>query len=182
MWKAHKQAFGAIGRISPSYYVQDGVIPRSKLPEVLAKIEKSGKAHGLVTANVFHAGDGNLHPLILFDERKPDEVEHALACNAEVLEAVIAAGGGAVLRESNRRRMKSAGPVIWLQATAERLSERIAADTTTAGAGLAGEVGVVGHRRFERVEALRHHRPGQSAAVIRLHPHPRGRTGAGQYG
>ena len=93
LWKARKQAFGAIGRISPSYYVQDGVIPRSKLPEVLGKIEASGRKYGLATANVFHAGDGNLHPLILFDERKPEEVEKALACNAEVLEAVIAAGG-----------------------------------------------------------------------------------------
>jgi len=93
LWKARKQAFGAMGRISPSYYVQDGVIPRSKLPEVLAKIEAAGRKQGLVTANVFHAGDGNLHPLILFDERDPTQVEKALACNDEVLEAVIAAGG-----------------------------------------------------------------------------------------
>ncbi|MBI1846888.1 MAG: FAD-binding protein [Candidatus Rokubacteria bacterium] len=93
LWKARKQAFGAVGRISPSYYVQDGVIPRSKLPEVLAKIEASGRKHGLTTANVFHAGDGNLHPLILFDERKPEQIEEALACNEEVLCAVIEAGG-----------------------------------------------------------------------------------------
>jgi len=93
LWKARKQAFGAVGRISPSYYVQDGVIPRSKLPEVLGKIEASGKKHGLTTANVFHAGDGNLHPLILFDERKPEEVTAALACNDEVLSAVVDAGG-----------------------------------------------------------------------------------------
>ncbi len=93
LWKARKQAFGAIGRISPSFYVQDGVIPRTKLPEVLAKIEASGRKHGLATANVFHAGDGNLHPLILFDERDPAQVERALACNDEILQAVIAAGG-----------------------------------------------------------------------------------------
>ncbi|MCW8130316.1 MAG: FAD-binding protein [Planctomycetota bacterium] len=93
LWKARKQAFGAVGRISPSYYVQDGVIPRSKLPEVLGKIEASGRKHGLTTANVFHAGDGNLHPLILFDERVPEQIAHALACNDEVLSAVVEAGG-----------------------------------------------------------------------------------------
>ncbi|MCK6471260.1 MAG: FAD-binding protein [Planctomycetes bacterium] len=93
LWKARKQAFGAVGRLSPSYYVQDGVIPRSKLPEVLAKIQAAGRKHGLTTANVFHAGDGNLHPLILFDERKPEEVERALKCNDEVLAAVVEAGG-----------------------------------------------------------------------------------------
>ena len=93
LWKARKQAFGAIGRISPSFYVQDGVIPRTRLPEVLVKIEASGIKHGLQMANVFHAGDGNLHPLILFDERDPRQVARAMDCNIEVLEAVIAVGG-----------------------------------------------------------------------------------------
>jgi glycolate oxidase len=93
LWKARKQAFGAVGRISPSYYVQDGVIPRTKLPQVLAKIEASGRKFGLMTANVFHAGDGNLHPLIFFDERDPKQVQAALECCSEVLGAVVAAGG-----------------------------------------------------------------------------------------
>ncbi|GMV82273.1 MAG: hypothetical protein AMXMBFR7_34570 [Planctomycetota bacterium] len=93
LWKARKQAFGAVGRLSPSYYVQDGVIPRSRLPGVLAQITASAERHGLVNANVFHAGDGNLHPLILFDERDPRQVEAALACNEEVMSAVIEAGG-----------------------------------------------------------------------------------------
>jgi glycolate oxidase len=93
LWKARKQAFGAVGRISPCYYVQDGVIPRTKLPQVLASISASGRKFGLKTANVFHAGDGNLHPLIFFDERKPEEVQAALDCCAEVLSAVIDAGG-----------------------------------------------------------------------------------------
>ena len=93
LWKARKQAFGAVGRISPSYYVQDGVIPRTKLPQVLAKITASGEKFGLMTANVFHAGDGNLHPLIFFDERDPVQVQNALACCTEVLGAVVDAGG-----------------------------------------------------------------------------------------
>jgi len=93
LWKARKQAFGAVGRISPSYYVQDGVIPRTRLPEVLAKIEASGQKFGLKTGNVFHAGDGNLHPLIFFDERDPKQVQAALDCCSEVLTAVVDAGG-----------------------------------------------------------------------------------------
>jgi glycolate oxidase len=93
LWKARKQAFGAVGRISPSYYVQDGVIPRTRLPEVLAKINASGAKHGLKTANVFHAGDGNLHPLIFFDERDPKQVQAALDCCTDVLTAVVEAGG-----------------------------------------------------------------------------------------
>ncbi|MCZ7644785.1 MAG: FAD-binding protein [Planctomycetota bacterium] len=93
LWKARKQAFGAVGRLSPSYYVQDGVIPRSRLPEVLGRIQASAERHGLINANVFHAGDGNLHPLILFDERVPAQVEAALKCNEEILSAVIDAGG-----------------------------------------------------------------------------------------
>lgn len=93
LWKARKQAFGAIGRICPSFYVQDGVIPRSKLPETLAAIEELGRKYGLVIANVFHAGDGNLHPIILFDERDPKKVEDALACNSEIMMTVIRAGG-----------------------------------------------------------------------------------------
>jgi len=93
LWKARKQAFGAVGRICPSFYVQDGVIPRTKLPETLAKLEALGKKYGLTIANVFHAGDGNLHPLILFDERDPKQVADALLCNSEVMMAVVAAGG-----------------------------------------------------------------------------------------
>ena len=93
LWKARKQAFGAIGRICPSFYVQDGVIPRTKLPEVLAKLQASADKYGLVVANVFHAGDGNLHPIILFDERDPGKVDDALACNEEIMLAVIEAGG-----------------------------------------------------------------------------------------
>jgi glycolate oxidase len=93
LWKARKQAFGALGRVCPSFYVQDGVIPRTKLPETLAKIDASAAKHGVTVANVFHAGDGNLHPIILFDERDPKNVQAALDCNSEVMQAVVAAGG-----------------------------------------------------------------------------------------
>ena len=93
IWRARKEAFGAIGQISPSYYVQDGVIPRSKLPEVLDEIAEIGKRNGLTVANVFHAGDGNLHPLILYDYENEQEVEKAHLIGEEILSSCIRHGG-----------------------------------------------------------------------------------------
>ena len=93
LWKARKQAFGAIGRICPSFYVQDGVIPRTRLPEMLARIDAISAGYGLTTCNVFHAGDGNLHPIILYDERDPQQIKNALACNSDIMHAVVAMGG-----------------------------------------------------------------------------------------
>ena len=93
IWRARKEAFGAIGQISPSYYVQDGVIPRSKLPEVLDEISNIGKKHGLTVANVFHAGDGNLHPLILYNYENPEEVEKSHLIGEEILSSCIRHGG-----------------------------------------------------------------------------------------
>jgi len=92
-WANRKTAFGAMGTISPDYLVQDGVIPRSRLPEVLAKVADISETYGLRIANVFHAGDGNLHPLILFDARVPGETEKAVAAGSEVLQACAEVGG-----------------------------------------------------------------------------------------
>ncbi|MEO6939101.1 MAG: FAD-linked oxidase C-terminal domain-containing protein [Candidatus Kapaibacterium sp.] len=93
LWKARKRAFGALGRLSPSYYTQDGVIPRHTLPDVLEKIAEIGKRYSLRIANIFHAGDGNLHPAILYDERDPAQVTAVLAASAEILKLCIAQGG-----------------------------------------------------------------------------------------
>jgi glycolate oxidase len=93
MWLGRKSAFGAMGRLSKSYYVADGVIPRTKLPEVLAAVERIGAQYDLRIANVFHAGDGNLHPLIAFDERKPGDYERTVAAAADILRACVQAGG-----------------------------------------------------------------------------------------
>lgn len=93
LWSGRKNAFAAIGRISPSYYTQDGVIPRTRIPDTLAHIEQVAKRHGLTIGNVFHAGDGNLHPLILFDDRDPAATERTLQAGKEILEYCIAAGG-----------------------------------------------------------------------------------------
>jgi glycolate oxidase len=92
-WANRKTGFGAMGAISPDYLVQDGVIPRSKLPEVLQKITQISKEFGLRIANIFHAGDGNLHPLVLFDARKPGEIEKALEAGSACLKACADVGG-----------------------------------------------------------------------------------------
>ena len=92
-WSGRKAAFPAIGRISPDYFCMDGTIPRAKLPQVLAEMKKMSEKFGLRVANVFHAGDGNLHPLILYDSNKPGEVERAEEFGAEILKLCVAVGG-----------------------------------------------------------------------------------------
>jgi glycolate oxidase len=93
LWRGRKSAFAAVGRISPDYFVQDGVIPRTALPAVLASIEAMSARAGLRVANVFHAGDGNLHPLVLYDAAVPGQAERAEALAAEILDACLEAGG-----------------------------------------------------------------------------------------
>lgn len=92
-WANRKTGFGAMGAISPDYLVQDGVIPRSKLPEVLSRINQISEEYGLRIANIFHAGDGNLHPLVLFDSRVPGETEKALEAGSACLKACADVGG-----------------------------------------------------------------------------------------
>ena len=93
IWRGRKAAFAAMGRVSPNYYVQDGVVPRTKLPEVLAKIRDLSIRSGLGIGNVFHAGDGNLHPLICYDERVPGESDRAVEVAGEILKYCVEAGG-----------------------------------------------------------------------------------------
>ena len=93
IWKGRKSAFSAVGRLSPDYIVQDGVVPRSRLGEALTKIQHLGEEHGIRVANVFHAGDGNLHPLILFDGRVEGELERAEELAGEILRLCIDLGG-----------------------------------------------------------------------------------------
>lgn len=93
MWQARKEAFGALGRIMPSYYIVDTVVPRSKLVEVMGDISAIAERYGLLLGNVFHAGDGNLHPNILFDAREPGIMDRVLACGTEMIQVCVAAGG-----------------------------------------------------------------------------------------
>src|SRR5207248_5468059 len=93
IWRGRKAAFAAMGRVSPNYYVQDGVVPRTKLPEVLRRIDALSGEFGLRVGNVFHAGDGNLHPLVLYDARVEGEPERARALAEAILVACIDSGG-----------------------------------------------------------------------------------------
>jgi glycolate oxidase len=93
IWRGRKAAFAAMGRVSPNYYVQDGVVPRTRLPEVLNRIRQLETRSGLRIGNVFHAGDGNLHPLICYDERIPGQADQAVEVAAEILSYCIDAGG-----------------------------------------------------------------------------------------
>ena len=93
LWQARKKAFGALGRVSPSYYTQDGVIPRYALPEVLDEISRIGKKYDLRIANIFHAGDGNLHPAILYDEKNPESVKRVLAASKDILLLCLSKNG-----------------------------------------------------------------------------------------
>ncbi|MBI5937399.1 MAG: FAD-binding protein [Betaproteobacteria bacterium] len=92
-WKGRKAAFPAVGRISPDYYCMDGTIPRRHLPEVLRRTAELSREYGLPVANVFHAGDGNLHPLILFDANKPGELERTEELGGKILELCVEVGG-----------------------------------------------------------------------------------------
>jgi glycolate oxidase len=93
LWKGRKNAFGAVGRVSPFYYVHDGVVPRTKIAPALRRIGEIGNHYELTIGNIFHAGDGNMHPLILFDARHPGEIERAQRAGFEILEYCVDVGG-----------------------------------------------------------------------------------------
>src|SRR5213082_1532938 len=93
LWAARKGAFGAVGRLLPDVMIQDAVVPRSRLPEVLAETYRISAKYNLMLANVFHAGDGNLHPLICFDLRRGADLENVRQAGREIMEACVRAGG-----------------------------------------------------------------------------------------
>ena len=93
LWKGRKSAFGAVAQAAPDYYLHDTVVPRTKLVEVLAEVYRIGERHGLTMLNVFHAGDGNLHPLMAFDGSEPGMLERVKAAADELVEVCVAAGG-----------------------------------------------------------------------------------------
>ena len=93
LWKGRKNAFGAMGRLAPSHYVLDGVIPRSKLPQALRRIQEIGKQYGFGIGNIFHAGDGNLHPIVLYDPRVPNAIDNAIAASGQIIRYCVELGG-----------------------------------------------------------------------------------------
>ncbi len=93
LWKARKRAFGAVGRLAPNYATQDGVVPRTRLPDILREIAAISRRYQLAIGNVFHAGDGNIHPILLYDERDSDQVRRAIDAGRDILKACVAMGG-----------------------------------------------------------------------------------------
>ena len=93
LWKGRKNAFGAVGRVSPHYYVQDGVVPRTQVAPTLRHIHQVAQKYGLIISNIFHAGDGNMHPIILFDQRKPGDLEKAQHAGEDILRFCVSCGG-----------------------------------------------------------------------------------------
>ena len=93
LWKCRKQAFGALGRLGSCFCTQDGMVPRTRLPEILHYVIECGKRHGIRIVNVFHAGDGNIHPILLFDEREPEQIRTVLQASDEILAKCVELGG-----------------------------------------------------------------------------------------
>src|SRR5205085_3604704 len=93
LWKGRKSAFGAVARIAPNYYLHDAVVPRTRLVEVLRRVYEIAAERDLMVMNVFHAGDGNLHPLLVFDKREPGVLERVHAAGEEIVKVSVAAGG-----------------------------------------------------------------------------------------
>ncbi|MGI8588729.1 MAG: FAD-linked oxidase C-terminal domain-containing protein [Chloroflexia bacterium] len=120
-WKGRKAAFAAMGRISPNYIVQDGVIPRTALPRVLQEIERLSAEASLRVANVFHAGDGNLHPLVLYDRSVPGEEERAEALAAAILRLCVAAGGSITGEHGVGQEKKAYMPVMFAEPDLETM-------------------------------------------------------------
>ena len=122
IWRGRKAAFAAMGRISPDYYVQDGVVPRTRLPAVLRRIEELAAAGGLRVGNVFHAGDGNLHPLVLYDGRVAGEAERAQQLAERILEACIDAGGSMTGEHGIGTDKACAMPLLFSEADLEAMA------------------------------------------------------------
>jgi len=119
LWKGRKNAFGAVGRVSPFYLVQDGVVPRTQLPAALRYIHQVSERYGLIISNIFHAGDGNLHPIILFDARRPGELERAKAAAAEILKRAVELGGTITGEHGVGMEKKELMPLVFSQDTLE---------------------------------------------------------------
>ncbi|HSB69513.1 MAG TPA: FAD-linked oxidase C-terminal domain-containing protein [Candidatus Methylomirabilis sp.] len=123
LWKGRKAAFAAMGQISPAYYVQDGVIPRTQLLKILGEIEALSNKYGLRVANVFHAGDGNLHPLILYDDRVEGEIHKAEEMGSELMQRCIAVGGSITGEHGVGHEKKDFMPLMYSPADLEAMAK-----------------------------------------------------------
>jgi glycolate oxidase len=123
IWKGRKSAFSAVGRLSPDYIVQDGVVPRSSLGKALAEIDRLGQAYGLDVANVFHAGDGNLHPLILYNGREPGALERAEELAGKILKMCVELGGSITGEHGVGMEKRNYMPTMFSQVDLETMKQ-----------------------------------------------------------
>jgi glycolate oxidase len=163
LWAGRKGVLGALGRLAPNYYLVDGTIPRTKLVEVLTRISRIGEKYGLPVANLLHAGDGNLHPCILFDERKPGETRRALSVGGEILKLCVESGGVLSGEHGIGLEKQEYMPLMFTQDDMEAMAKLLPA-FATGGMFNPGKI-------FPTGDSQPH--PAQSAAVAR--------AGAGAY-
>jgi glycolate oxidase len=123
LWKGRKNAFGAVGRVSPFYYVQDGVVPRTRIAPTLAYIRQVSERYGLTISNIFHAGDGNMHPIILFDARKPGDLDKARAAGEDILRYCISVGGSITGEHGVGMEKKELMADLFSEATLETIAK-----------------------------------------------------------
>ncbi len=123
LWKGRKNAFGAVGRVSPFYYVQDGVVPRTQIAPTLGFIRRVAEKYGLEISNIFHAGDGNLHPIILFDARRPGDLDKARAAGEEILEYCISVGGSITGEHGVGLEKKEVMPKLFSEETLDTMRD-----------------------------------------------------------
>lgn len=122
LWKGRKNAFGAVGRVSPYYYVQDGVVPRTKIAPTLRYIGEVSRKYGLTISNIFHAGDGNMHPIILFDARKPGDLEKAQKAGEDILAFCVSVGGSITGEHGVGMEKTELMPAMFTEATLEMIA------------------------------------------------------------
>jgi glycolate oxidase len=127
LWAGRKGAIGAFGQIAPNYYVLDGVVPRTKLPEVMRDVARVSEEYGFAIANVFHAGDGNLHPCILFDERREGETTRVLDAGEAIMRLCVDAGGSVTGEHGIGLEKRDFMPWIFSEADLEAMSRLKAA-------------------------------------------------------
>ena len=123
LWLGRKTAFGAFGAIAPNYYLVDGVVPRTRLTQVLRKVSEVSERYGIIIANVFHAGDGNLHPCMLFDGREPGVMERAMAGAAELMEYCVAVGGSLSGEHGIGLEKKQFMPLVFTEADLDAMRQ-----------------------------------------------------------
>jgi glycolate oxidase len=123
LWKGRKNAFGAIGRVSPTYYVQDGVVPRTQIAPTLRYIGEISEKYGLTISNIFHAGDGNMHPIILFNPRRPGDLEKARRAGEEILARCVSVGGSITGEHGVGMEKMELMPLMFSEETLETIAE-----------------------------------------------------------